>query len=473
MPLTPFYELLARRTGIRVRDRDRASVETAIRERSRVLGSGSLDEYLGLLLKGTPVADGEWSHLLGLITNNESYFFRDQAQMAILRDQILPELIRRNLARPAGSRALHLWSAGCSTGEEPYSLAMMLRDLLPDPAGWNVRILGTDISEPALKRARRGHYGEWSFRLVDPAIRDRYFQPMRGGFQIDPQIRSMVQFHKLNLASDLFPSDVLDVRQMDLILCRNVFIYLDEDVVRSTIEKFARTLVPGGYLLTGHAELAAQGTFGLRPRRFPGSIVYERAHAPVPIVPHPDPEKFSVVSSEFSVRARTPEHPNTRTPEHLPPKAQSPAPNAPHPTPSTQRPTSKAQVATLVTQFPAPHLPQHPTPNIQRQTPNADSASLSVALTLADQGLYSAAADQCHEVLRLEPLNFEAYLLLASLSEEQGDIAAAADHCQRALYLQPESIDACLALSHLYEQMGDGIRATRLRILAEELSAPA
>jgi Tfp pilus assembly protein PilF len=97
---------------------------------------------------------------------------------------------------------------------------------------------------------------------------------------------------------------------------------------------------------------------------------------------------------------------------------------------------------------------------------------MAVALTLADQGLYSEAAAQCHEILRLEPLNLEAYLLLASLSEEQGDLASAADHCQRALYLQPESIDACLALSHLYERMGDGTRAARLRVLAKELGVP-
>ena len=156
---------------------------------------------------------------IALLTNGETYFFRDHGQFDLLRLRLLPELIERR----RDAKTLRLWSAGCSSGEEAYSLAMLLDMLLPKRDGWNILILGSDIDEAALAKARRGHYGQWSFRMAPPALKQRYFQRKGDEWMLDERIRSMVTFRTSNLIGETFPS--AELRDMDLILCRNVFIY--------------------------------------------------------------------------------------------------------------------------------------------------------------------------------------------------------------------------------------------------------
>ncbi|MDQ3812616.1 MAG: protein-glutamate O-methyltransferase CheR, partial [Armatimonadota bacterium] len=270
--LQRFESLTAARTGLHIREKDRSVFQGVLLSQMQRLKLPTPEDYYRLLEADHDPGDREWRQLVTRLTNRESYFFRDKGQIALLRERILPELIARNKQR----RSLRLWSAGCSTGEEPYTLAMLLDQLLPRRDGWNILILGTDINEDSLDVARHAVYHKWSFRMVDPRLQARYFHSHGDTWKLDSRIRHAVTFRYLNLFGDKFPNASQEVHDMDLIVCRNVFIYFEHDAVATVLPKLANTLRDGGYLMTGHAELNNQKLGYLHPRMFAESAIYQR-----------------------------------------------------------------------------------------------------------------------------------------------------------------------------------------------------
>ena len=184
-------------------------------------------------LVSSPLTRNHVEVLASHLTIGETYFFREQRSLEVLEQKILPELLR---ARGEGERRLRVWSAGCSTGEEAYSIAMLLDRLIPDPQAWNVTILATDINARSLSKAAAGVYGEWSFRGAPEWIKSRYFKPLdKVRFELQPRIRSRVTFVHLNLADDIYPSLLNNTNAMDVILCRNVLMYFTSHQVRKVI----------------------------------------------------------------------------------------------------------------------------------------------------------------------------------------------------------------------------------------------
>lgn len=207
------------------------------------------------------------------LTIGETYFFRNQPQFAALERHILPEII----ARRRTVRRLRVWSAGCASGEEPYSLAILLRRLLPDLAGWNVQILATDINAAALDRARSGVYGPWSFREVSPEIQRMYFSDNGREQAVAPEVRAMVTFAHLNLVEDTYPSLLNNTSALDLIVCRNVTIYFREETTRRIAGRFYDALTDDGWLVVGHAEPSQAIYHQFAARNFPGAVLYQKA----------------------------------------------------------------------------------------------------------------------------------------------------------------------------------------------------
>ncbi len=191
--------------------------------------------------------------LIAGITVGESYFFRDHAQMDYLKNDILPKLIYKR--REQGSLYLRIWSAGCSDGQELYSVVILLHQLLPDLETWNLHLLGTDINVTALSRALKGYYTEWSFRSTDNKTRDTFFTNKNNQWQINNTLQRFTKFSYLNLYSDNFPSILSETNTMDLILCRNVFIYFDQLTASTVMKKFNQSLLPGGYLLQSASDI--------------------------------------------------------------------------------------------------------------------------------------------------------------------------------------------------------------------------
>ena len=207
-----------------------------------------------------------WSALVDRLTIAETYFFRDAGQMELLRDHLLPQLMRE-----AQGRRLRVWSAGCSTGEELYSVAMLLDSLGNPPAD----LLGTDVNPAVVEQARRGIYRQRSLRSLPARLRAAYLQPHGREFRINDQLRQRTSFSVENL----FHEQNAQLRGLDLIICRNVLIYFERERLPGILERFYKALRPGGLLLTGHGEtLTVQNPFATLA--FPASLVYQRPDVP-------------------------------------------------------------------------------------------------------------------------------------------------------------------------------------------------
>lgn len=217
-------------------------------DRAEATDAASLSDYYEII---TDKADGEEElrRLLDHLSVQETQFFRNLPQFDALRKYVIPEIARR---KKDGHRSLRLWSAGCSTGQEAYSLAMSALDILPDPESWNIQILGTDLNQQALLQAEKGWYPEKRLIGIDRSHRERYFRPLDGGFVVTEPVRRMVHFARHNMVNDQLPMSIFGT--CDVVFCRNVIIYFTHDTAKYVIEHFFDIMNPGGYLFLGHSE---------------------------------------------------------------------------------------------------------------------------------------------------------------------------------------------------------------------------
>ena len=232
-------------------------LERGVAAASRDAGYANAETFVRWLL-GAPLTRTRIEGLASHLTIGETYFFREKASLDILEQRILPELLQ---ARAQGDRRLRIWSAGCCSGEEPYSIAMLLDRLIPDPAKWNVTILATDINPQFLRKAAQGIYSAWSFRETPGWLKELYFTRRADGrFEIQPRMRQMVSFSYLNLAEDSYPSLVNGTNAMDIILCRNVLMYFAPETRSIAYAKLDQALEDDGLLMLGAAETVMDQT---------------------------------------------------------------------------------------------------------------------------------------------------------------------------------------------------------------------
>lgn len=253
--------------GIFFEDDSRYLLEKRLAKRLALHQLGTFRDYYHFL-RYDGKRDQEMTALMEILTTNETYFFREPYQLAAFTDEILPELTERKRSR--GERTLRIWSAGCSTGEEPYSIAMLLLER-GYGRNWQIEIIGTDISQRVLQHARRGIYGNSAFRATEESYRDRFFQEQEGGYRIADEVRELVTVSQLNLFDG---GRLALLGKVDLIFCRNVIIYFDLVAKRKVIDSFHRMLVPGGFLLLGHSESLINISTSFTLRHFINDMVY-------------------------------------------------------------------------------------------------------------------------------------------------------------------------------------------------------
>jgi chemotaxis protein methyltransferase CheR len=269
--LVRLRELVAERTGLNVKAERNAAVEHAVAaalERWSLPSVGALCERISAP-GGAEVLDA----LVPALTINETHFFRSRYQMEALDRHVLPALIAR---RGEASR-LRLWSAACATGEEAYTLAILADRHLRNRPGWDVSILGTDIDPHALAHAHRAVYGSWSFREV-PRYARAAFERRDSGLHVIDRIRELVTFRPLNLVEDPYPSTGME--EFDLVLCRNVLMYLRPQSMCKALARVGDAVAAGGWLLVAAAELPLAVPAGFAARTFCGAIVHEKVEAP-------------------------------------------------------------------------------------------------------------------------------------------------------------------------------------------------
>ena len=245
-----FTQLIRRRLGIVIHTHQSNELFKTILDACRTFNCNA-DDYLHRL---TIASDDSplLEHLIAGVTVGETYFFRDKHQMQLLTDTLLPQLIQSKRAQH--DLSLRIWSAGCATGEEIYTLGMMLLEQLPDFAAWRIQLLATDLNTRSLQKAMTGQYTEWSMRAISPYFKDHYFTHENNHYMLAEKIRDVVRFNYLNLNDDTYPALYNGTNAQDLILCRNVLIYFDNDRISRLMKKLNLCLIPGGYLILGASD---------------------------------------------------------------------------------------------------------------------------------------------------------------------------------------------------------------------------
>ncbi|MBI3912319.1 MAG: chemotaxis protein CheR, partial [Armatimonadetes bacterium] len=403
--------LIADRFGLDFTEQRQADLKQRL---IRALGAAAdvaPEAYLSHLAS-LPAGSPDLMRFASYLVVGETYFFRDGPCFEALEQRVLPSLIADR--RSAGIRRLRLWSAGCATGEEAYSLAILLDRLLPDWSDWSLTLLATDVNPEALDKARQGRYGEWSFRNTPQWVRDRYFQP-RGAhtFQVVPRIRQAVTLAPLNLAEDCYPSAVTRTTGMDLILCRNVLMYFAREAQRATVRRLQRALVPGGWLVVSPSEATASLLQPLIPVNFPGVILFQKER-------HPRVAPMPLWQAETPLLT-------------LPPVPMAPE----EPQFGVVAPHTELQAA-------EPAADGHP--ELVSRDPVEAGDLLQRARDLADQGNLEQAQWLCETALARDRLDPEIHLLQAAICLEQGEVATARQALRRAIYLAPDFAPAYFLL---------------------------
>lgn len=253
--------------GLYFDDASRYLLEKRLSRRVRSLHFDDFRDYYRFIRYDRRSSD-ELTAIMDILTVNETYFFREQNQLRAFSEEILEELRETN----ARNRTLRIWSAGCSTGEEPYTIAMLINEKRAFQ-GWDVEIHGSDINQRVLQVARKGVYRKNSFRTAEPYFIDKYFTEEDGAYRISDDIKKYVHFSYLNL---LDPFKIRFFSKMDVIFCRNVLIYFDNASRRKVIESFYERLHDGGHLLLGHAESLINISTAFTLRHLKNDMVYQR-----------------------------------------------------------------------------------------------------------------------------------------------------------------------------------------------------
>ncbi|HEV7424921.1 MAG TPA: protein-glutamate O-methyltransferase CheR [Thermoanaerobaculia bacterium] len=256
-----------KRTGMWFADTSKYLLQKRLSPRARELNFESFQKYF-YFLQYDPRAEAEFDQIYDLVTTNETYFFREPAQLAAFADEIVPEILQRK-----SIKKVRIWSAGCSSGEEAYSIAMLLNE-----AGYYNRaafeIFASDINQQVLAKARRGTYRESAFRATDGPLRDKYFSRNDdGSWHIHDDIRNRVSFGRLNLYDE---PRVSLLGHLDVIFCRNVIIYFDDQSKKVVVSNFYNRLTESGYLLLGHSESLISLSTQFKLRHLKNDMVYQK-----------------------------------------------------------------------------------------------------------------------------------------------------------------------------------------------------
>ena len=465
-----FRELVRQRAGIEIPDARLGDLEKGVQAALEQSGATSPEMLYDLLAEKGPRGIAAFEALIPAVTINETHFFRNRPQMQALEKEILPDLIRTH----SDSKRLRIWSAACSSGEEPYSLAILLDRLLRDKPGWDVLIHGTDIDQFALQKAAEGMYGNWSFREVPPDVKEEYFeQTDEHRYALSPRIKSMVKFSRLNLVDDRYPTPETQTDRMDLVICRNVLIYFREETIRRIVDRFHESLVEGGWLVVGHAEPSQEIFHRFAVKNFPGTITYRRTKAAAPA---PVPVLKPIVARPVEVQRRPERKPvEPRKPlkpagrptardlaAKLKPKA---APAARRDVPAPPRPALassawNSDIEKLMQEGRADDAVKKLEESIAR-TPMEPRPYYELAKLHASRLRWEEAEKLIDESLKLGPLAPESHYLRGLIVQELGRFEEAAEAFRRSAFLDQNFVLAHFASAGLFTRLGQNARAQK------------
>ncbi len=411
-----FRDLIEERCGLHFDESQRASLGASLSARMQQLGLERMEEYYDHLLhaNGAPSTEAEFRQLINLVTITETCFFRDAAQFRMLRERIVPALI-------AGRTTIRIWSAGCSSGEEAYSIALTLWDMgaylaYPD---CTFEIIGSDINTKVLESARRGVYSARAVRNVEGSLLRRHFREEGGLFHLDDEFKKRVRFEQGNLTQVPMPSN----GAQDVVFCKNVAIYFKPDVALRLVKGLHNSMADDGYLLLGHAESLWQMADGFELVEHNGAFCYQKGTRSRVAV--------SIESIEKSARTNFPARPSSEQYDECLEAFRE-----------GQWLKAEAGLRGLL-----------------RCSPTFAPARLLLGGVYAHSGRYDEAADEAESLLKLSDLEARAHLLVGMIAARQQRIDQAMQSLRRALYLDDSLALAHFWLGNIYRDRGDRARA--------------
>lgn len=425
-----------RTTGLAYYENRDHELAAKIVERMDRLNLRGCDAYLHRLTAGA-TGRQELDHLIKLLTIGETYFFRHRELFEATRRYVIPSLIEHNRA----SRRLHIWSAGCSTGAEAYSISIMLnREFADRLRGWDVSIVGSDINRSFLARAAEACYDDWALRGLSPQLQRTCFSRVGQRWALKDQFKKNVSFRYDNLAEPSLPAMQHGV--FDVIFCRNVMIYFNEEIIERIVRHAHHCLPDGGWFLVGHAEHSLERFREFQMVNCDGATLYQRSNAPAP----------GAGSCEE----------NDNSGSHSPSRMSPLATGSIDHSSASEASRNGTRISSEAAKIPDTHETAGP----------AIRGELAPVRTLADRGEFDAAAEQCERLLKKYPLHALCHFYRGLVHDQLGQYPQAERSLRRAIYL-----DRSLELGHYYlgmtlQRLGRYEQASRslrnaLKLLAE------
>jgi chemotaxis protein methyltransferase CheR len=492
LPLSPddfslFQELLIEASGLQFEESRHQSLHLALWQRLQHRGYDSYREYYNLL-KFHPEGRLETRELLDLITIGETYFFRNKAQFNVLMRFVLPEIIKRKIF--SGDQCIRVWSAGCSRGDEAYSIAIAIMEVLPSYSEWSISILGTDINRNGLACSEEAIYIQKDIGHLEKEYLDKYFNIRGSTYVLKEDVKSLVRFEYHNLAKDAFMNEM--TQNIDIIFCRNVIIYFDAHTTQRVIENFYNCLAEDGYLFLGHTETLWQIKNKFERVEYPQTFIYKKALnppqedplKPFMAIPEVDIEDLTVSStptpalnrrgsgSAFEARGEKDQSGSILSPRpELKPKGETPSSRfESEPTDwgvkgltftremHTEKRSFQYELKSGHQEIPGPPEQIEKTPDVASSLPdnliaqdkNDFLTRLAKATALANESKYKEAAEILGNLIEEDNLSVEAYYLLGVLSYKSGDLKEAEKQFRKVIYVTPDSALAYFNLGNMY-----------------------
>ena len=428
---------ISRRMGLHFPRERQNDLERGLRRAAAEFGFDSAEECARWLML-SPLTKQQIEILASHLSVGETYFFRDRKLFELLETSIIPELIQKRRNR---GQYVRVWCAGCATGEEPYTLAILFRRMLLDITDWNISILATDINPSFLRKASEAVYGEWSFRDAPQWLKERCFRKAaQGRFELLPEIRKLVTFSYHNLAEDHYPSLLNNTNAMDIVLCRNVLMYFSGDRQKEVAGKLYHCLVDGGRLIVSPTEVSAAYSTPFVPDQYHGVTLYRKdatrtacpPSTPVPYRKEQTMPPVAAAPKPFVMPAAAPVSPvKPRGPEVV-----------------AQKPPDRYQEALAYYERGCFSDAEEKITALLRDRSDHAPALALLARIRANAGTLAAAREICEKAVAAEKLNPGYHYLLATILQEMGFSEESASCLKRALFLDQNFVLAHFALGN-------------------------
>jgi len=451
-----FQTLIREKSGMHLEGSRLDALRSGLYTRMEPMGITSPSQYYAFL-RFDSEGQKELEELLSYITVNETYFFRNASHFAALKEQILIESIKENR-----DGVLKIWSAGCSTGEEPYSIAMAVLDLVQDNSDIKIEILGTDVDKEALDRATKGIYSERALRVTSDWYRSRYFTRINGKFMIDDSLKDIARFEYFNLMEKPYPRP--SCGNWDIIFCRNVVIYFSRESVCHVVSGFHNVLEDNGYLFMGHSETLDGISCDFSPVEISGGFVYVRKPYVDVIAKdgHNEPESVSTRKAQAVELTKVPifeqfietKEPETREQDDK--------------IIEQERPKEAEDAQSILYKEASQLLANEDLGEALRKieaymslNPEDAQAHLLAGTIYADRGLYDQSVYELDKAIELEPFLTEAHYLLGIVYQRAGQTDKAIEELRKAIYIDKDCVLSYFGLACIYQSKGIKSDATR------------